>query len=432
MFDTNVVSALQRRIKEGVRAKSMKAMQTKLSKYGMMKTITKGMKDTHIPAGLEEIPKDQAKKLGLGEGRHYIHPEVLKGMKRVDDIFTSEGMNKFVRHMTAISDAWRPLVTYYKPSHYINNWIGNVVNNMAAGVKVSDYKAAGKLLKGYKAGKLSDSEMKIIDAAYKHNVISGGFLHDGQVTVKHDVPTKLDKIGNAIGNNKVINKVKHTMGESADDISRLANFINGMNKYGDTARAAKQVQTYLFNYTELTNADRTMRTIVPFWNWMKRNIPLQMKLLMDNPKFAMNNYRVAQLFNQGQNGADYQQESGLHIPTAITHALGAQNEYYAQNSSPLMDLTGVLNPTQELGSMNPVAKMILEMSMNKQFFTGNAISYGSKTVQPKDAPSYLAKNLGIAGNLYDLLSGAKSPQLTGVNLLHSVTKVNSKNPNGGN
>lgn len=438
MFDTNVVSALQRRIKEGVRARAMQDMQTKLSKYGMMKSLTKGMSEAE-PEGLTKLSSDEAKKLGLktvdAQGnkiRHYIHPAVLKGLKRVDEIFTAEGMNKFVRHMNAFSDVWRPLVTYYKPSHYINNWIGNIVNNMAAGIKVGDYRAAGKLLKGYRNGTLTDSEMKIIDAAYKHNVISGGFLYDSHATFQHDNPSTLEKVAKAVGDNKVIKKVRHGMGEQADDISRLANFINGMHKYGSSAEAAKQVRTYLFNYNEMTNTDRTMRTIVPFWNWMKRNVPLQMKLLLENPKFAMNNKRVADLFNDNQNGAGYQKESGLHIPKGITDMLGAQNEYYTQNSSPVLDLNNVLNPTQELGSMNPTAKMILEMALNRQFFTGSPISYGSNTVQAKDVPSYLAKNFGIAGNLYDMLSGKKSPALTGVNLLHSVTKVNSKNPNGGN
>jgi hypothetical protein len=429
MFDTDVVSALQRRIKEGVRAKAMKEMQTKLSKYGMMKTLSKD--DKHIPNGLVEISKDDAKKLGLGEGRHYIHPQVLDGMKRVDDIFTSQGMNKFVRHMTAIADAWRPLVTYYKPSHYINNFIGNVINNLAAGVKASDYRAAGKLLKGYKDGKLTDSQMKIIEAAYKHNVISGGFLHDSQKTFSHELPSKLEKFAEKVANNKAIKAVRHTVGEKVDDLSRLANFINGYEKYGDTAKAAKQVQTYLFNYNELTNADRAMRVLVPFWNWTKRNVPLQMKLLMENPKFAMNNMRFMQLFNQNQNGADWQKESGLHIPKEITDALGSKNEYYTSFSTPVLDLKQVLNPSELLGSMTPVAKVPIEMSLNKKFYTDKPISYGSDTIQPTDILPYLASNLGIGGNMFDAMSGKKSIPESLVNFLHSITKVNSKNPNGG-
>lgn len=433
LFDTNVVSALQRRIKEGVRAKAMKEMQTTLSKYGMMKTIIKGSENTHIPNGLEEIPADQAKKLGLGAGRHYIHPEVLKGMKRVDEIFTSEGMNKYVRHMTALADVWRPLVTFYKPSHYVNNIIGNIINNMAAGVKASDYKAAGKLILGYKNGTLTEDQMKIIEQAYKHNVISGGFLYDSHATFHHDDPSKLEKLAKVIADNKAIKSTRHKMGELPDDISRMANFINGINKYGKTEEAAKQVRTYLFNYNELTNADRTMRVLVPFWNWTKRNVPLQMKLLMQNPKFAMNNYRVMQLFNDKEHGAGWQKDSGLHVPQPIANLIngGTNQEYYTTYPTPVTDLGLPLNPSQLMGSLTPSVKMPIEMALNKKFFTGKPISYGSSSLQPKDVPSYVASNLGIGGNMFDAVGGNKTPLESLVNFFHSISKVNMNNPNGG-
>jgi hypothetical protein len=64
--------------------------------------------------------------------------------------------------------------------------------------------------------------------------------------------------------------------------------------------------------------------------------------------------------------------------------------------------------------------------MNKKFFTGAPISYGSQQVQPSDLPSYLASNLGIGGNIYDFLSGKKGAGESLVNLLGSISKVNPK------
>jgi hypothetical protein len=413
MFDTDVVSALTRRVKEGVRAKAMKEMQTKLSKYGMMKTIEKGSKETP-PTGLEKLDPAEAKRLGLGEGNHYVHPEVLKGMKRVDEIFTADGMKKWQRHLTAFADAWRPLVTYYKLSHYRNNIIGNVINNMAAGVKAADYKVAMKLVMGYKSGKLNESQMKIIEAAFKHNVISGGFLYDAHATFEHAKPNTLEKIGKALGQNQAIKKVRHHLGETPDDISRMANFINGINKWGNTERAAKQVRTYLFNYNELTNADRQMRVLVPFWNWTKRNIPLQMKLLMENPKFAMNIERFKDLFNEGQKGQDWQKESGVKVP---------KTDYYTTLPSPTNDLSQLLHPVQFAGSMNPLPKSVIELMTNRKLFTGAPISYGSNNVQAKDVPAYAASNLGILGDLYKLLDGQRSPAESAVNSINPITAI---------
>jgi hypothetical protein len=416
MFDTDVVSALQRRIKEGVRAKAMKELQGKLGKYNMMKTIKTGKEN--IPDGYHEISPEEAKKLGLGKGRHYIHPDVFKGMKRIDEIFTNEGMNKLVRHVSAVADIWRPLVTYYKPSHYLNNIIGNVINNMAAGVKFNDYKAAEKLVRGYRTGKLGEQEMKIMEHAYKHNVISGGFLQDAHPTYRFTETGKLEKIAKTVGDNKVIRQVRHLAGEQADDISRLANFINGMGKYGKVSMAAKQVRTYLFNYNELTNADRTMRVMVPFWNWTKRNIPLQLKLLKDNPKFALNNMRLLKMFNDHEKGADWQKQTGIKVPGT---------NYYKSVPSPVNDLGQLANPREFLGSMTPAAKMPIEMLMNKKFFTGKPISYGSDNLKAEDLAQYLASNLGIGGNAYDSFSGRKTVGESLINLFGSISKIN---PNG--
>lgn len=426
MFDTDVVSALQRRVREGVRAGAMNAMQGNLQKYGMMKTITKGSGEAP-PSGLKLLEPDEAKKLGLGEGQHYIHPDVLEALKRTDEIFTNQGMNRAARFVAAIGDIWRPLVTYYKPAHYFNNMIGNTMMNMAAGVKVRDVKNAAKLMKAYRSGTLTDDEMKIIKAAYKHNVISGGFLFDSQPTWKFDDPTALEKFADKVGNNKVVKKIRHK-GEVIDDVSRLANFINGIDKFGDTAKAAKQVRTYLFNYNELTNADRAMRVMVPFWNWMKRNIPLQLKLLQEKPAFALNVERFKDYWNKDEKGADYQKESGLHLPFKIKtedkNGNPQDTEFYTTLPSPTNDLTTVLNPLDAMGSLTPAAKMPIEMKTNKNLFTGKPISYGSDTIQGDDMLGYILSNLGVGNNIYQGATGDKTLLEKILSVIKPISRVN--------
>jgi hypothetical protein len=414
LFDTNVVSALTRRVQEGVRSRAAKELQTKLQRFGMM--------DTEARKGLEKLSVSDAKKLGLKlkdeKGIpivHYMNPKVLEGLKKTDSIFTNEGMKKWARHLSAIADVWRPLVTYYKPTHYINNLIGNGINNMAAGVRIRDYGMSKKLIMGWRNGTLTKAQMNIMHIAYKKNTISGGFLLDSMPSHNFKKPTWLENVAKVVGNNKVIHKVR-TAGEFFDDFTRLANFVNGLDKYGGNAdKAATQVREYLFNYNELSKADRTMRTFVPFWNWTKRNIPLQMKLLMENPKFIMNNVRFRDLFNyDDKEGADWQKNSGIKV----------NKDYYTTVPSPVNDVEMLGHPGQFLGSLNPALKMGAEMTANKKFYTGKPISYGSNSVQAKDVPQYLASNLGIGGNIYDLLSGRKTPTESAVNLFKTMTKIN--------
>lgn len=419
LFDTNVLSALTRRVKEGVRARAMKSMQDELKKYGMLVSDSDSLLK-HKTKGLVELSQEEAKKLGLGKGQHYIHEKVLDGLKRIDDIFTVDGLKKWQRHVMAVSDIWRSLVTHYKPSHYRNNIIGNIINNMAAGVSVGDYKAAQKLLKAYRTGEISDDQLKIIKEAYKHNVISGGFIFDMKPVFEFDEPTKLEKVAEKVREFAPARKMR-SAGERIDDVFRLANFIGGVRKYGSVKKAAQQVREYLFNYNELTNMDRAMRLVVPFWNWMKRNVPLQMKILMENPKFPINVERFKELFNEDEKGQDWQKEYGIKVPGF---------NYYTSLPSPTADLEMLVNPRQALGSLNPMFKIPIELATNTKLFTGNPISYGSNDVKPEDIPEYLAQNFGITGNIYDAASGKKNIIEALVNLLNPISKINKVGQGG--
>lgn len=420
MFDTNISSALTSRIREGVRAESMKAMHGELSKYGM---LIKDAKEVP-PAGYTKLDSSQMKKFGLSGGQYHIQKDVLKGMERVDGIFKHDGMEKFVRQVGAFTDIFRAGVTTYKLSHYVNNVVGNVINNMAAGVKVSEYNAARKLIQAMRNGTTTTAQDAILKSAFDKNVISGGFVSDlaSHGGLHIDDPTKLEKLAQIIGNNKFAKGVRQ-QGEMVDDVARLGNYINGLNKFGgDAGKAAEQVRTYLFNYNEMTNADRTMRAVIPFWNWTKRNIPLQLKNLMEKPAIAMNFERAKVAANSNQQGADWQKDTGFKIPF--------MNNYVGL-PSPTDDLKQFMHPLQFLSSVNPAIRIPIEMATNRQLYTGNPISYGSNTLQAKDIPSYVAKNFGIAGNVNDLIqstAGTNNKTVPEVidNYLKSMSKINPK------
>ena len=92
-------------------------------------------------------------------------------------------------------------------------------------------------------------------------------------------------------------------GKNMEDNSRLAHFItmrtqdtglmksNGLLNKKATGEvmtaedAAVSVKRFLFDYGELTPFERDrMKTIIPFYTWMRKNIPLQMQQLYENPE----------------------------------------------------------------------------------------------------------------------------------------------------
>ena len=55
-------------------------------------------------------------------------------------------------------------------------------------------------------------------------------------------------------------------------------------KGGDFNEATARVKRYLFDYMTSTPGDDVMRTIVPFWFWMSRNLPMQVINQYENPR----------------------------------------------------------------------------------------------------------------------------------------------------
>jgi hypothetical protein len=167
--------------------------------------------------------------------------------------------------------------------------------------------------------------------------------------------------------------------------------MNGLDKHhGSVKLAAGQVRKYLFNYAENTNADKHMRAIVPFWNWVKRNVPLQLNQIIENPKYYKSTEAFKALFNQNQDGADWQKQSGIKIPG---------EDKYIRLPFPTSDLDMIAHPVSSLlSSTQPLIKAPIELATNRNLFTGNPITYGQNHVAMGDALDYLFRNLTGAGS----------------------------------
>lgn len=394
MFNENTNEVILKRVGASIQSQAMKEMYDNFKKAGALVTKTKG--EQKSIKGLKRVPRVVADKLGLGEGMHYMHPDVMKGLEKVDELFTDAGMNRFMRTLNGVSSIFRTVTTVFLPSHYINNYVGNLFINEAAGVGVKDYNKAVRMLTKYQKGTgLNEAEQKIVDAAFKHNVINGGYVIDtdlarsvtkegdkGKVLTK--VADKLEGFNDKLSNSKVGKKLKHG-GEFIDDSARLANFINGLEKHnGNVKLAAGQVRKYLFNYAENTNVDKHMRAVVPFWNWIKRNVPLQINQVIENPKYFKSIEAMKDLFNEGQDGKDWQKEGGIKIP---------KEDKYLRLPFPTSDLDMLGHPISSLlASTQPLIKSPIELSTNHNLFTGNPITFGQNQTSIPDALDYLFKS----------------------------------------
>ena len=105
-----------------------------------------------------------------------------------------------------------------------------------------------------------------------------------------------------LGDN-VFTRANRAWGERLENNARLAHYItmrttdvgtiksNGWLNKKKTGRgmsaeeAAQSVKRFLFDYGELTPFERDyMKTVIPFYTWMRKNIPLQFQQLYENPE----------------------------------------------------------------------------------------------------------------------------------------------------
>ena len=87
-------------------------------------------------------------------------------------------------------------------------------------------------------------------------------------------------------------RVFRTRNEAVEGSARFMLAYDSVIKGADLNQATARVKRYLFDYTDIGTGDSVMRTFVPFWFWMSRNLPLQIVNQWTNPR-AYNIYNHA-------------------------------------------------------------------------------------------------------------------------------------------
>jgi len=66
-------------------------------------------------------------------------------------------------------------------------------------------------------------------------------------------------------------------GAAIEEATRFALLYDGIKQGLDPQEAANRVNKYMVDYANINAIDRNVRSIVPFWMWMSRNLPLQIE-----------------------------------------------------------------------------------------------------------------------------------------------------------
>lgn len=204
---------------------------------------------------------------------------------------------------------------------------------------------------------------------------------------------------NAVLNNPAWAGSAHAS-ELSEQYGRFISYLAGVREYGDSRTAALMTKVAQFDYDPraLTDFERgVVRNIVPFWTWMKNNVPLQLRLLANQPG------RMQTLFNAqndlvygalGDEGATDQlhamEPDWLRRKDAFGTVLSrGGNPITLGIEAPMMDLDSLgnfaadpLNGRQALANLNPLIKAPLSAATGRNFDTGADYSTSTGTHAP--------------------------------------------------
>tara|TARA_R100000315_G_scaffold62502_1_gene44534 strand:- start:1133 stop:4399 length:3267 start_codon:yes stop_codon:yes gene_type:complete len=269
--------------------------------------------------------------------------EFVDALDVADNVMrTPDAAGKFFRLLQKIQSPWKGWALF-SPSYHLRNGWSNGWNNLLAGVQspVPYARALAMMFRDSRAG-VNVAGMggeELYSLARRHRVIdSGMFKQDLGINTEEEIFQKLYREGpeslvdltstlatakgkelddvletlhgrnitrrdvlrgvvdispeeNALefakrqfGPNNTLLKANHLLGRKNEEVARLAHFLDRLNK-GDTAEQASfSVRKFLFDYEELTPFERdVMKSVLPFYTWMRKNIPLQLESIVKAP-----------------------------------------------------------------------------------------------------------------------------------------------------
>ena len=217
-------------------------------------------------------------------------------------------------------------------------------------------------------------------------------LLSGVVDIRPEENAK-EFLSRQFGTNNTILRWNHLIGKKNEEFSRLAHFSDRLAKGDSPEAAAASVRKYLFDYEELTPFERdVMKGFIPFYTWMRKNIPLQLESIIKSPGRygAMTGKPIQAIESLSEEMEDiptpdyFQEIHAVRMPREVAEMVQTMNESFDEVAAnmgvsgtetglqpvfvnpnfPFQDLNG-MNYKDILSSMNPMLKLPLEAALGK-------------------------------------------------------------------
>lgn len=184
------------------------------------------------------------------------------------------------------------------------------------------------------------------------------------------------------------------IGTNLEDHARLAHFIDRLQKGDTPLDAGLSVKKYLFDYTNLTPFEKNvMKRFMPFYAFTRFNLPLQLKELVKQPKYATVMGKYQDFMENLSTEATGQEIDKDDLPRYLRDLYAVRLPFQAGDRDitlgidlPIRDVNSI-RPSEWFSMMTPLLTVPAEQAANKNvYFDRDLERYEGETVR---APGYL-------------------------------------------
>lgn len=333
---------------------------------------------------------------GRGTVIKNIPTAIARNLAELDK--TQKGATTLIGKMwDAAMGGFKKMVTIPFPAFHVRNAGSNtVLNFMDVGASAFNPLAhvEAQLIKGGKAGGFqSRNGIKytyddVRELAKEYGVLKGDTWGMGPLDKAIDFGA-----GQKIRESN-LNPLKwgRKAGGFVEDEGRIFNFVTNLKRGLSPENAAKHVDDFIFDYGDLSKVDRSIKRLIPFYTFLRKNAELHAKALIANPGRVGAEFRMGRNFAQALFGGEQVAgedlaglpeffQEGLKVVSRtpgkdaleIVSGLGLPIEDLEENPLLVALTGGDLGRSITRyggGRMTPVVKGLLDLAFNKDTFFG--------------------------------------------------------------
>lgn len=447
IFDPNLVTAWAARSLKNIKATTMREFLNDVaSTFGVNAKIAD---ERYVRINSSGV-NDAVQQILGKEGEMAFHPAIAAYIEKfAGSVINDDATMEFLKAYDKLQNFWKASVTSIWPAFHGRNAISSVLQNfldigvnalnprihtMASSLIYSD-RVMNKLQRqALGTGAKADAARKqIADIAERVMFTDASgykwtFGELRQVVKNHNVAftsriltatdvaggpekiaerlfpptTKKGKLGRLM--EKPADIGQDIVGRTFEEQARLVNFIANLRHTGDVTMAAQRTKQFLFDYGHLTNFERqVMRRIVPFYTFMRKNLELQARAIVNTPgRIAAEIHAIGTLGEVLSGGQTLSDEEREALPdwvkdgvTILTKKNGDMVNILANLGTPLEQPFQMMQANVLLGSVSPLIRLPVETGAGYSFFHGKPLSEVTNATAFQRAPKVIKDLIGF-------------------------------------